>query len=316
MTASARMTPASWAMLLLLSVLWGGSFFFTKLALPALPPLALIFCRVVLAAFALHIVLRMRAIRFPLTRAALGSFVVMGLLNNAVPFTLLAWGQVHIASGLAAVLNAFTPISTVIIAHVLTDTDRATPTKLAGVVIGLAGVAVMIGPAALDGIAGNVTAQLACLAATVSYALAGIYGRRFRSQPALVTAAGQLTGSSLIMAAVIALLMATGGVSPLALARDMTWSAGLAVLALALICTAFAYILYFRILAQAGPTNVVLVTFLVPVSAIVLGAIFLDEMLLPRHWIGVGLIAVALAAIDGRLPALLPRPGKRTTQRG
>ncbi len=290
-----RMTPASWALLLLLSVLWGGSFFFTRIAVAEIPALTLTLARVAIAAVALHLVLRLRRIAFPWTAAALGPYLVMGLLNNAVPFTLLAWGQIHIASGLAAVLNAVTPISTVIIAHLLTDTDRATPQKLAGVLVGLCGVAVMIGSEALDGVTGNVVAQLACLAATVSYACAAIYGRRFAGQPALVTATGQLTGSSMLM---LPLVLVTGSAATLVPPSAVV--AG-SVLALALVSTAFAYILYFRILAQAGPTNVALVTFLVPVSAIVLGATFLGEVLEPRHWLGVVLIAVALAAIDGRL---------------
>lgn len=295
MTASTRMTPTSWGLLILLAILWGGSFFFTKIAVAEIPTLTLIFYRVAIAALALHVVLRLRGVAFPWTLGALGPFVVMGLLNNAVPFTLLAWGQIHIASGLAAVLNAVTPISTVIIAHILTDSDKATPQKIAGVLIGLGGVAVMIGPDAFGGITQNVTAQLACLAATVSYALAAIYGRRFRGQPAMVTAAGQLTGSSAIMAPLVLL---TGGAATLVPA-SMTVTA--AVVALALVSTAFAYILYFRILAQAGATNAALVTFLVPVSAILLGAAFLGEVLEPRHWLGVALIAAALAAIDGRL---------------
>lgn len=295
MTASPRMTPTSWGLLILLAALWGGSFFFTKIAVPEIPTLTLTLYRVAIAAIALHVVLRLRRLSFPRTPSALGPYLVMGLLNNAVPFTLLAWGQIHIASGLASVLNAFTPISTVIIAHVLTDTDKATPQKITGVLIGLAGVAVMIGPEAFGGITENVTAQLACLAATVSYACAGIYGRRFKGQPALVTAAGQLTGSSAIM---LPLVLLTGGTAALVVPSI---NVTIAVLALALVSTAFAYILFFRILAQAGPTNVALVTFLVPVSAILLGAIFLGEVLAPRHWLGVALIALALAVIDGRL---------------
>lgn len=301
MTTSPRMTPTSWAMLILLAALWGGSFFFTKVAVAEIPPLTLILYRVAIAALALHVVLRVRGIAFPSKISALAPYLVMGLLNNAVPFTLLTWGQVHIASGLASVLNAFTPISTVIIAHLITDTDKATPQKVTGVVIGLCGVAVMIGPDALGGITENVAAQLACLAATVSYAFAGIYGRRFKGQPALVTAAGQLTGSSAIM---LPLVLLTGGAATLV---PVSASATLSVLGLALVSTAFAYILYFRILAQAGPTNVALVTFLVPVSAILLGAMFLGEVLSPRHWAGVALIAMALAAIDGRLVDRLRR---------
>lgn len=294
---SSQMTLASWLMLLTLSVLWGGSFFFTKVAVAEVPPLTLIFFRVVLAALALHVVLRMRGLAFPLTLAGFAPFLVMGLINNVVPFGLLTWGQTEIASGLASILNAFTPIATVVILHLFTTTDRATPAKVVGVVLGFAGVAVMIGGEALAGVADHVLAELACLGAAVSYGVSALYARRFRDTPALVTAAGQLTGSSLLLLPVVLL---TGGLADLAGDWPPAETVA-AVLGLALLSTALAYILFFNILRQAGPANVVLVTFLVPVSAILLGALVLGEVLAPRHWAGMALIAAALAVIDGRL---------------
>ncbi|MEI2385043.1 DMT family transporter [Breoghania sp. JC706] len=304
-----QMSLANWTMLIALSILWGGSFFFTKVAVAEIAPMEIVFLRVALAALTLHVVLRIRRIPFPATIAGFAPFVVMGLLNNVVPFGLLTWGQTEIASGLAAILNAFTPISTVIILHLFTTTDRATPLKVAGVILGFCGVTVMIGAEAVAGVGDHVVAELACLGATVSYGFSALYARRFRNTPALVTAAGQLTGSSLIL---IVILLATGGVGFVD-----NWPSTpviTSMLGLALLSTALAYILFFRIMAEAGPANVMLVTFLVPVSAILAGALVLGEVLQPRHWAGMALIAAALVTIDGRIPRWLM--ARRGTSRG
>jgi drug/metabolite transporter (DMT)-like permease len=221
----------------------------------------------------------------------------MGVLNNVIPFSLIVWGQAHIASGLASILNAMTPLFTVVVAHFLTADEKLTPQRAAGVAIGFGGVAVMVGPAALQGFGTDLLAQLACLAAAVFYSFAGVYGRRFRrlGLAPLQTAFGQVATSSLLLV-------------PLALLVDRPWTLPMpglatwaAVIGLAVVSTAFAYGLYFRILARAGATNVLLVTFLVPVSAILLGALVLGERLQPRHFAGMALIGVGLAAIDGRL---------------
>jgi drug/metabolite transporter (DMT)-like permease len=219
------------------------------------------------------------------------------VLNNALPFCLIVWGQTQIASGLAAILNATTPLWTVLLAHALTRDERINAEKAAGVLVGFAGVAAMIGPALLAEIGADALAQLAVLAAAVSYAFAGIYGRRFRAMgvPPLVTATGQVTASTLLLL-------------PLALAVDRPWQLALpgpttvaAVLGFALLSTALAYVLYFRLLASAGATNLLLVTFLIPVSAILLGALVLGERLTARQLLGMALIGAGLAAIDGRL---------------
>jgi drug/metabolite transporter (DMT)-like permease len=291
------MNPTEWAMLLALSVLWGGSFFFTSVALKALPPFTLVVLRVGLAALILNMVLPLFGLRLPLDRRVWTAFIGMGLLNNVIPFCLIVWGQTHIASGLAAILNATTPLSTVVVAHFLTAEERMTGRRLLGVFIGLAGVVVMIGPAVLQGIGSNVMAQLAVLAAAVSYAFAAVFGRRFKrlGVAPMVTATGQVTASTVLLA-------------PIALIIDRPWtlpmpgpSVWLAVLGIAALSTALAYILYFRILTSAGATNLALVTFLIPVSAIILGALVLGEHLDPRHFVGMALIGLALAAIDGRL---------------
>ncbi|MCK5622213.1 MAG: DMT family transporter, partial [Alphaproteobacteria bacterium] len=259
--------------------------------------------RVGLAALALHIFLLATGSRMPLDLRLWGAFLVMGFLNNAVPFSLLVWGQTQIASSLASILNAMTPIFTVVVAHFLTSDEKMTGGRLAGVLIGFAGVAVMIGPAALAGLGANLLAQIACLGATLSYAFAGVFGRRFARMGVspVQTAAGQVTASALILL-------------PLSMMVDRPWTLAMpgmeamaSVVALALLSTAVAYILFFRLLASAGATNIMLVTFLVPVSAILLGVTILGERLEPEHFAGMALIGLGLAAIDGRPARMLAR---------
>lgn len=295
MARNLAMGPVEWLLLAALSVLWGGSFFFAEVALAELPPLTVVAGRVALAAVALRLVLRARETLLPNDRRSRTAFFTMGALNNAIPFTLIVWAQTEITGGLASILNAATPLFTVLLAHRLTADERLTWNRLAGVMAGLAGVAVMIGWEALSGFSLHLAAELAVLAATLSYACAGIYGRRFKGQPPLVTAAGQLTASSLI-------------ILPLAAIVDRPWllpppqlaSMG-AILGLALLCTALAYVIFFRILAAAGATNLLLVTLLIPVSAMLLGGAFLGETVEPRQLAGMALIAAGLALIDGRL---------------
>lgn len=283
-------------MLLALATVWGGSFFFNGIAVRELPVFTVVVSRVALAAIILLVLLRLRGERMPRGRRVWAAFFGMGLLNNAIPFSLIVWGQQHIASGVASILNASTPLFTVILAHFLTNDERMTGGKFAGVLIGLVGVAVMIGSDALRDLGVHVVAQFMCLAGAVSYAFAGIYGRRFRAMgiSPMSTATGQVVASSLILL-------------PLMMVVDQPWTLPVpsvtaigALIGVAAISTALAYVLYFRILATAGATNLLLVTFLIPVSAILLGTLFLGEVLLPRHFAGMALIGAGLAAIDGR----------------
>lgn len=290
------MNPLEWGMLLILSAVWGGSFFFNGVAVRELPVFSIVAARVMLAAAILLVILRLRGERLPRDRAVWAAFFGMGLLNNAIPFALIVWGQGHIASGVASILNASTPLFTVILAHVLTDDERMTRARLTGVVTGFVGVAVMIGLDELRGLGTRLAAQLMCLAGATSYALAGIYGRRFKTMgiAPMTTAAGQVIASSVILL-------------PLMLVIDRPWTLPapgpatvLALIGVAAISTALAYVLYFRILATAGATNLLLVTFLIPVSAILLGILFLGEVLEARHLAGMVLIGLGLAALDGR----------------
>ncbi len=289
------MGPREWALLITLSILWGGSFFFAEVALEGLPPLSVVFARVAIGALALLVLVHAVGLRLPRELRLWRAFFVMGALNNLIPFTLIVWGQTAITGGLAAILNATTPLFTVVLAHMLTRDERMTLPKLAGVVIGCLGVAVMIGPEVLGGLGIALLAQLAVLGAALAYAFAGIYGRRFRETPPLITATGQVTASTVMLC-------------PLALMVDQPWTLALpgpailsALLGLGLLSTAAAYVIYFRILASAGATNLLLVTFLIPVSAILLGVLVLSEQLSVAQLAGMGLIALGLAAIDGRI---------------
>lgn len=296
-----RMSAFDWLMLAVLSVLWGGSFFFNKLALAQWPPLPVLLVRVGLAALALLLVVRLAGLSMAVGKRVWLAFFGMGVLNNLIPFSLFLWGQQQIASGLASILNAMTPIFAVLVMHAFGG-ERATGRKIAGIAAGFAGVAILIGPDALSGLGLNLLAQLACIAATVSYAFSGLYGRRFRELPPLVTAAGQLSASTLMTLPIVLLL------NPPWTLPIPTGQTVFALVGLALISTALAYFIFFRIMRSAGPSNVMLVTFLIPVSAIMLGVGLLGEALLPRHFAGMAAIFTGLALIDGRLLRKVPAP--------
>ena len=292
-----QMDKGDWAILVTLALIWGGAFLFINIAVHHVPPLTYVWLRLSVAAAAMWVFLKVRGYSLGLPRQVWGSIFLLALLNNALPFTLFGWGQTHIASGLAAILNATTPIWGVIVAHLLTRDERVSPRKIAGVLLGFGGVATMIGPTLLANIGTDAVAQLACITASLSYALAAVWARRFKAlglSPMSVTT-GQLTAGAAMML-------------PLALLVDQPWTqpfpplgAWGAIVALALMCTAFGYVLYFRLIDSAGATNALLVTLLVPPVAILLGAVFLGETLAPQDFAGLALIALGLAAIDGRL---------------
>lgn len=296
-----QMNGRDWLILGTLALIWGGAFFFIGVAVRHVPPLTYVWLRLSIAAVAMWIYVKARVGSLGLPRQVWGAIVLLAILNNALPFALFGWGQTHIASGLASILNATTPIWGVVVAHFLTHDERMTPRKTVGVLLGFGGVATMIGPALLSNIGTNAVAQLACVTASLSYALAAVWARRFRRigvAPIAVTT-GQLTAGALIML-------------PVSLIVDQPWthpfppvSAWAAISALALFCTAFGYVLYFRLIDHAGATNALLVTLLVPPVAIMLGAAFLNETLAPQDFLGLALIALGLAAIDGRLLSYL-----------
>lgn len=296
-TTGYQMSTQDWALLILLGTVWGGSYFFARIAVSEMQPLVLVMFRVSIGALVLHLFLTVRGPSFRMALPLAGGFVVLALLNNVIPFSLIFTGQTQLGAGLASVLNATTPFWTALLANVLTADERLTPAKLTGIAFGVAGTAVMIGPGVLSGLGGPLWAKLALIGGAISYGLAFIYGRRFRGVPPTIVATGQLTASSIIM---IPLVFALYGPDNLTGFSCEIWSA---VLGLAVLSTAFAYLIYFRILATAGATNASLVTFLNPVSAILLGSLFLGERLAPSEIAGIVLIAVGLIIIDGRFQA-------------
>lgn len=300
------MSRQDWAILLFLSVLWGGSFFFIEIALDTVQPLTLVLIRVALAAAMLWLFLAVRRERLPMPPGAAFAYLLLALLNNVIPFILFVWAQAEITGGLASILNATTPIWGVLVAHLFTADEKARPHKILGVLLGFGGVALMIGPGLIGH--GGAIPQLECLAATLCYALAGVWARRFRAMgvPPVAVATGQLSAAALVMLPLVLLF------EPPWLAPAPSLHAWAALAALALFCTSLAYILYFRLLASAGATNSLLVTFLIPVTAILLGALFLGERLDTGDFAGMALIAAGLMAIDGRLfRRLRPQPGGR-----
>jgi drug/metabolite transporter (DMT)-like permease len=294
--ASLTMGASDWAQLLLLGALWGASFFFARITIREIEPLTLVFYRVVIAAAALHLWLFLRGVSFRPALSRAGPFMLLALLNNIVPFSLIFLGQTAIGAGLAGILNATTPFWAIIAANVFTSDEKITPAKLAGIGLGIAGTAVMVGPGLFAGLGAPAWAQFCVLGAAFSYGLAAVLARRFRDLPSDVVAAGQFTASTVVMAVLVGI-----GASAVTTASPTSW---MCVVALGLLSTALAYILYFNLINSAGATNASLVTLVVPVGAILLGALFLGETLDGYELAGIGLIGLGLLTIDGRILGL------------
>jgi drug/metabolite transporter (DMT)-like permease len=302
--SSLTMTPLTWAMLVLLSLCWGGSFFFIGIAVTELPTFTIVVLRVGLAALALWAVVLASATAMPENLPFWRAIALMAVINSVLPFLLIVWGQSHVPSSLSSIFIATTPLFGVLLAHFMTSDERMTMPRVVSVVCGFAGVVVLIGPGLLGDLGTDLLAQLAILGGALCYALSGVYGRRFSRDGVspLATATGQLTVSTVLLL-------------PLTLFIDQPWTLSMpslavsaAVLGVALVSTAFAFLLYFRILATAGANNLMLVNFLVPVSAIMLGVSILNESLKTEHLIGMVLIFIGLALRDGKLLALIRRP--------
>ena len=286
-------------LLLLLAAVWGGSFFFAEVALRELPPLVITLFRVSLAVPVLLAVVVLRGV--PITRSlrVWRAYLVMGAPNNAIPFSLIFWGQTQIESGLASILNGTTAMFGALVAGLLLPDEPLRANKLIGAALGLAGVAFIMGPDALQDFNLTNLAQLAILGATLSYAFASVWGKTtLASQPPLMNALGMVVCSSALM---LPIVWFAHGVPSLAF-QLATWGA---LLGLAVLSTALAYLLYFAILARAGAANLMLVTLLIPPFAITLGALFLSERIGIQAFAGFAVIAIGFAVTDGRLFARL-----------
>lgn len=288
------MGTKEWLLLMVLSILWGGSFLFVEIAVKQIKPFTLVFARVSLASFVLLLIIYLTGRKMPSSPFLWLSFLILGVFNNLIPFSLIAWGQTRIDSSLAAILNATTPIFSVVLAHFLTREERMNFNRIVGVLCGWLGVIILIGIKAFKTMDIEFLSQIAILIASCSYALAAIFGRRFKDMDSIIVAAGMLCCSSIMLL-------------PLSLIFDHPWQMQISiktlacVISLSVVSTAFAYLIYFYILAKSGATNILLVTFLIPVSAIFLGMTILNEQLRYSDFAGMLLIFIGLIIIDGRL---------------
>ena len=294
------MSARNWGLLLLLSLLWGSSFFFYKVLVAVLPPVTVVLGRVGIAAIAMNLWLLAQGQPMPASGRLWLRFLLLGFLNCSLPFVLIAWGETRISSGLASILNATTPIFMVAVAHWGTEDEKLSAGKAVGIALGILGVIVLVGPGVFGG-GGAIWGELAVIVASCSYGFGGVYSRRFRDLSPLQAATGQMTGATILLI-------------PLSLLLDRPWTLAVpdldvwaAWLAIALVNTALAYVVYYRMVATVGVTYISLVTFLIPVIALFLGAAFLDERVTLQALAGMGIIALGMAATDERLFARLKR---------
>jgi drug/metabolite transporter (DMT)-like permease len=303
MTNTPKLDRVSLGLMVLLAAIWGGSFFFAKIALQELPPLTITLHRVVWALPILGVIVWAKGLKWPRSPKIWGNYLVMGALNHAIPFSLIFWGQLRIDSGLASILNATSAMLAAVVAGMFLKDEPLTPRKLIGAGLGLLGVAVIMGPKALTSFDLSNLAQLAVLAAALSYAFAGVWGRvALADQPPLMNALGMLLGSTALM---IPVVLWVDGPPALSLSASV-WAA---LLGIAGLSTALAYVLYFAILARAGAANLLLVTLLIPPFAIGLGVLAFAEQLNAGLWLGFAIIALGFVVTDGRVWGGLRRWG-------
>jgi drug/metabolite transporter (DMT)-like permease len=299
------MSTTDWLLMLVLSVLWAGSFYFAKIAVLEIPPLTLALGRVAIAAAALAIFARAIGEPFPRSAKTWSLLAVMAIFNNVLPFTLLFWGQIHISIGLASILNATSPLFGVLVAHVMTRDDKLSVGRVVGLVAGFAGVVVLLGPDMLGDLGANILAELACLAAAASYAFGAVFSRRVPGVRPVMMATGQLIMSTIVLLPIVFLFDRPD--TFLTASRTAIW----AMVSLALLSSALAYLIYFRLIARAGATNALIVTFLLPVGAILLGVLLLNEIVEARQLAGMTGIFIGIAAIDGRPARFIARMLRR-----
>jgi drug/metabolite transporter (DMT)-like permease len=283
-----------WMLLVGLSILWGGSYLFMKLAVLTVPLFTIVLGRVSIAALALLIVLTISGTGIPKGRRIWLAFFGMGIFNNVIPMSLIVFSQNSISAGLASILNSITPLFTILVAHMTTNDERLTFRKLVGISFGIMGVVMLMGPELVDNFGVAALGEWACLGAALSYACANTFGRRFvqlGTKP-MQTAFGQVVASTVILA-------------PLVIVVDQPWTISdpgflpvLSILALGLFCTALAYVIYFQILARSGATAIALVTFMIPPSAILMGWLALGEQISSQDFLGLSLIGVGLFSVN------------------
>ncbi|MCK5154188.1 MAG: DMT family transporter [Spirochaetales bacterium] len=291
------MHPADWLLLMLLSFLWGGSFFFNEIVLRQLSPFTLVFARVFMAAVFLWVfIIFSRGRRSASPTKFSGQFVivsmVLGFFNNFVPFSLIVWGQQYIEGGEASIINAAAPLFSAILGQFIRGGEKLTKNRIIGLIVGWFGVFLLVGQSGFSESGNILYGRLAVLGASLCYALGALYGKRFNFPP-MVLSAGMLS------AAAIYLL-------PFVIFFDEPWGIHLhtgtllSMISLSLFSTALAYLIYFKLLARVGATNLLLVTFLIPLTALILGMVFLGETPGWRAYLGFGIITAGLLIVDGR----------------
>ncbi len=294
------MNAREWGLLVLISVIWGLSFFFIEIALRDLGPFTLVFYRIGIAAVIVTTLLYISGKSLPFDGKSWRNYFILGTFNNFVPFSLISWGQIYIDSGLASILNATTPMFVVVMAHFLTHDEHMTGNRIVGVLLGIVGVSLLVGPQALYGLSSNTLGQFAILGAAISYSYGGIYARRLNDMPVMVAVTG-----TLLAATVMTLPMVLLFEYPLRMSMQLSTIG--AILGISVFGTAFAYMLYFRVIRTVGATNTLLVTFLVPVTALIMGVVILGESPGQHAILGMLVIFTGLAAIDGRIIHKLSR---------
>lgn len=296
MTDSTAMSRTDWALLLILSVLWGGSFFFSKVAVAALPPMTIVFVRFAAASVLVCLYARTRSIRIPCDRRSWLAFAGMGLLNNLIPAVLIVWGQTMIPSGLASAIIATTPIFSIAAIRLTSSDERLSLAKLLGMALGLIGIAILSRLGATHTSDISPIGIVACLGAAMSYGCANALGKRFHHLgiPPVAGALGQMTCTAVMAFPLMMLVEAPWN---LAVPDTAVW---MSMAGLVVVSTALGYVVFFRILATAGATNISLVTLLIPVTAVLLGSGILGETVSADQMVGMMLIALSLIALDGR----------------
>lgn len=289
------MTLKEWSLLILLAAIWGSSFPFTKAAVTEITPMTLIFSRMFIASLFLLLILLITRQRFPLGVKRWGTFFVMAFLNSVLPFNLIAWGLQYIDSSLGSILNATTPIFSVILVHLLTREDQLTGNRISGVVVGWIGILVLFGAGSFNSSDNSLWGRLAILGAAVSYALGAIYSRnKIKDIPQISATAGIIIAASIISGAGALVFEDPIHLHP-------GFSSITSAVSLGILCTGSAYLIYYRLLASTGSTNVLLVTFLIPFSSTLLSIGFLGERLSLNTVSGALLLFSGLLIIDGRL---------------
>ena len=293
------MSKQAWSLLLLLSAIWGASFLFIEMALVALSPASLVFFRVLIGAMTLGFVIIVTRRALPKQASFWLSTFVMGAINNVIPFTLIAYGQVTITGGMASIINANTAFFGVLVAAIFIVNERLSAHRLFGVIIGVSGVVIVVGPSELSQFDLTSIGQLAVILATLSYAFASVWGRlKLQGYDSIVTAFATTLSASLILGVYLLVTQSFP-------VFDVTISIVIVAIGLGMIGTGYAYMIYFRILTLAGASNLMLVTIIVPIFAVTLDAIFLSQWVSVREMLGFGIIALGLAVMDGRVLSYL-----------